>query len=149
MTHGSLPETCYFRQQNMKDAAEWFGKAIEVDPNRETAYRYWGDALVAAGDPDAALPKFIDAVVAEPYSRKAWQGLSQWAQHKGTRMEPPHISVPPAPTLQENGTEKPGDTINAADDGISRDYAAYRNAHRDIVHAYIEQQILHRKTAKH
>ena len=55
----------------------WFARAIAVDPNRETAYRYWGDAILKFGnDPAAAREKFIDAIVAEPYSKFAWQGIT-------------------------------------------------------------------------
>ena len=66
-----------FAQHDLPTAAQWFARAIAIDPNRETAYRYWGDAIVLYGnDPEAAKNKFIDAVVAEPYSRFSWQGLS-------------------------------------------------------------------------
>jgi tetratricopeptide (TPR) repeat protein len=96
----------YFRKRNFAHAGEWFQKAIQIDPNRETAYRYWGDALVAAGDNEAALPKFIDGVIAEPYNRKSWVGLSQWAQRNASTLKPPSIPVPAAPA------EKDGKSIN-------------------------------------
>jgi tetratricopeptide (TPR) repeat protein len=41
----------YFRLKNGPDAGIWFAKAIAIDPDRETAYRYWGDALFQTGDP--------------------------------------------------------------------------------------------------
>ena len=34
-----------FRKEHFAQAGVWFAKAIDIDPNRETAYRYWGDAL--------------------------------------------------------------------------------------------------------
>src|SRR5258708_20385876 len=37
----------YFKQHVYGSAGEWFARAIQIDPNRETAYRYWGDALFA------------------------------------------------------------------------------------------------------
>jgi hypothetical protein len=46
----------------------------------ETAYRYWSDALLAAGSIADAREKYINAVIAEPYNQNSWQGLSQWAQ---------------------------------------------------------------------
>src|SRR5437879_8137856 len=41
-------------------------KAIAIDANRETAYRYWGDALDAQGKTNLARDKFVEAIVAEP-----------------------------------------------------------------------------------
>src|SRR5205807_6320755 len=35
----------YFKQHTYGSAGEWFARAIQINPNRETAYRYWGDAL--------------------------------------------------------------------------------------------------------
>jgi tetratricopeptide (TPR) repeat protein len=70
----------YFRQHVNGSAAEWFARASQIDPNRETAYRYWGDALGAIGRSTEARDKYIDAVIAEPYNQKSWGGLGQWAQ---------------------------------------------------------------------
>src|SRR5262249_14269404 len=39
----------YFRQHVFGSAGEWFARAIQIDPNRETAYRYWADALTQSG----------------------------------------------------------------------------------------------------
>jgi len=62
-------DTAYV-QKDLNTAAPWFARAIGIDPNRETAYRYWGDAILKLGnDPAAAREKFIDAIVAEPYSK--------------------------------------------------------------------------------
>lgn len=70
----------YFKQHTYGSAGEWFARAIEIDPNRETAYRYWGDALVAMGKEDEARSKFIDGIVADPYTRRSWTGLQNWLQ---------------------------------------------------------------------
>ena len=37
-------DTAYV-ERDLPTAAKWFAKAIAIDPNRETAYRYWGDAI--------------------------------------------------------------------------------------------------------
>jgi len=34
----------YFKQHVNGSAGDWFARAVEIDPTRETAYRYWGDA---------------------------------------------------------------------------------------------------------
>jgi tetratricopeptide (TPR) repeat protein len=100
-----------FVQKDLKTAALWFAKAIAVNPNRETAYRYWGDAMMKlGGDPMAAKNKFVDAVVAEPYSKYAWQGLQQWAQGQKAMLIAPKIKLPSAPVTDPN---KPNNiTIN-------------------------------------
>jgi len=71
----------YFKQHINGSAGEWFARAVEIDPNRETAYRYWGDALWAMGKSAESREKFIQAIIAEPYtSNRSWMGLTQWAQ---------------------------------------------------------------------
>jgi len=87
-------------------AAEWFQKAIGVDPDRETAYRYWGDALVNDDKVEEALPKFIDAVVAEPYQSRTWNGLAQWAGRAGATVSAPTIKLPKAPEQQKQNNGK-------------------------------------------
>ncbi|HEV7217679.1 MAG TPA: tetratricopeptide repeat protein, partial [Terriglobales bacterium] len=49
----------YFKQHIYASAGEWFLRAIQSDANRETAYRYWGDALAATGKENDARGKFI------------------------------------------------------------------------------------------
>ncbi len=70
----------YFKQHVNGSAGEWFARATEIDPNRETAYRYWGDALLAMNKSAEARVKYINAVVAEPYENASWGGIQQWAQ---------------------------------------------------------------------
>jgi tetratricopeptide (TPR) repeat protein len=224
-----------FVQGDLKEAAKWFQRAIQINPNRETAYRYWGDAIMKYGnDPEAAKQKFIDALVAEPYNRLAWQGLKQWAQIEKAVLKAPEITVPGQVTKDPKkpnninitmdfaGMDEKkhpgsaawlmytmmrasyqGDTfkkefpnekqyrhslkeedaaftgvaesveaqkikrtdldqnlrtlmelsdagmidcfilINAADEGISHDYDAYRNQHRKLLHDYVEHFLVH------
>lgn len=64
----------------MKDTSQasiWFAKAIAIDPDRETAYRYWGDTLFQAGDQTGAREKLVEAVVAEPYGTPPFSELGQ------------------------------------------------------------------------
>jgi tetratricopeptide (TPR) repeat protein len=78
----------------MDKAGEWFARAASINPDRETAYRYWGDALTWQGRRNDARAKFVEAIVAEPYSRTSWVGLSQWAQKYGVRLAHPRVDVP-------------------------------------------------------
>jgi tetratricopeptide (TPR) repeat protein len=68
----------YFSERAFNSAGEWFGKAIKLDPDKETAYRYWGDALGEAGKNGEAREKYINAVIAEPYTRPPWTALRRW-----------------------------------------------------------------------
>lgn len=68
----------YFKQHTYGSAGEWFARASQIDLNRETAYRYWGDALAAMGKEDEARSKFIEAIVADPYNGHSWVGLQNW-----------------------------------------------------------------------
>jgi tetratricopeptide (TPR) repeat protein len=96
-----------FVQHDLKTAAMWFARAIAIDPDRETAYRYWGDAIMKYGDdPMAAREKFIDAIVAEPYDRLAWQGIKQWAQIEKAVLMAPRIDRPAAPVVDPNDPKK-------------------------------------------
>ncbi len=92
-------DTAYM-QKDLKTAAQWFARAIAINPDRETAYRYWGDAILKYGDdPAAAREKFIDAIVAEPYNRLAWQGLRQWGQIEKVGLTEPKIERPAGPVV--------------------------------------------------
>jgi tetratricopeptide (TPR) repeat protein len=100
-----------YSMKDLKTAAFWFARAISVDPSRETAYRYWGDALLRVGnDPAAAKEKFIAAIVADPYNKLAWQGISNWAVRQKAVILAPKIDRPSAPVPDPN---KPNNiTIN-------------------------------------
>jgi len=68
----------YYKQQQPAFAGQWFAQAIQIDPNKETAYRYWGDALLRNNRLEEARSKYIDAVVADPYDQTSWNGLKNW-----------------------------------------------------------------------
>ena len=76
----------FFKQHMQGSAGEWFARAVQLDPNRETAYRYWADSLLALGKNDESREKFIQAVVAEPYVRRTWEGLTKWAQYNKSEL---------------------------------------------------------------
>jgi tetratricopeptide (TPR) repeat protein len=83
-----------YRSDHFDAAGVWFAKAIAIDANRETAYRYWGDALDAQGKTDQARDKFIDAIIAEPYGQRSYVGLTQWAEHHKVTLGHPKIEPP-------------------------------------------------------
>ncbi len=84
----------YYAMKDFEKAGIWFAKAIAIDPNRETAYRYWADGLALSGKEKEAIDKYLDAIIAEPYSSAAWRGLSQYAQRSGIKLAHPKIDIP-------------------------------------------------------
>jgi tetratricopeptide (TPR) repeat protein len=112
LAHDSKDES--FRKQHFELAGVWFVKAIAIDPDRETAYRYWGDALDQQGKTEAARDKFIEAIIAEPYSGdRAYVGLTQWGDRHKVALRHPKIDIP-------SGVEskKPGETNITLDASI-------------------------------
>jgi tetratricopeptide (TPR) repeat protein len=92
-----------YKLKHYDEAGTWYAKAIGIDPNRETAYRYWGDTLMHKGDRKGAQSKFIDAVVAEPYSKAPWIGLKQWAEANHLQLASPPITLPKQPMPDAKG----------------------------------------------
>ena len=84
----------YYAMKDYEKAGVWFAKAIAIDPNRETAYRYWADGLANSGKEKEAVDKYLDAIIAEPYSSASWRGLIQHAQRTGIKLSHPKIEIP-------------------------------------------------------
>jgi tetratricopeptide (TPR) repeat protein len=93
----------YFRLKQTDKAGEWFARAIQIEPNRETAYRYWGDALMADSRMKEARAKFMEALVAWPYQQKTWDGLNQWLKRNQLQYKDVTINLPKAPTTDAKG----------------------------------------------
>jgi tetratricopeptide (TPR) repeat protein len=106
-----------FRSDAFDRAGVWFAKAIAIDANRETAYRYWGDALDQQGKSAEARDKFVDAIVAEPYSRRSYVGLTQWADRHKAVLGHPKIQPPNSTRTEGNQTTLSIDpkTLNSND----------------------------------
>ena len=84
----------YYAMKDFEKAGIWFAKAIAIDPNRETAYRYWADGLALSGKDKEAIDKYLDAIIAEPYSSAAWRGFIQYGQRSGLKLAHPKIDIP-------------------------------------------------------
>ena len=115
----------YYAMKDYDKAAIWFAKAIAIDPNRETAYRYWADGLAVSGKEKEAVDKYLDAVVAEPYSSAAWRGLSQYGQRKGIKLAHPKIDIPVDVSTSENGNTNITLGIGGKDDDGSSAWMMY------------------------
>lgn len=93
-----------FRKEHFAQAGIWFAKAIGIDPDRETAYRYWGDSLDEEGKTEEARDRFIEAIVAEPYSgNRAYVGLSQWGGRHKVSLGHPKVEIPADVTSKQPG----------------------------------------------
>jgi tetratricopeptide (TPR) repeat protein len=93
-----------FRGEHFDAAGVWFAKATAIDANRETAHRYWGDALDAQGKTEQARDRFVEAIIAEPYGRRAYVGLTQWAQRHQVNLGHPKIEPPNSTSTQGGKT---------------------------------------------
>jgi tetratricopeptide (TPR) repeat protein len=92
-----------YKLNHYDEAGAWYAKAIAIDPNRETTYRYWGDVLMHKGDQKQAQSKFIEGVIAEPYTKAPWLGLQQWANAIHAKLLFPQIALPPRPVPDAKG----------------------------------------------
>jgi hypothetical protein len=55
-----------------------------------------------SGKKNEARDKFIDAIIAEPYTRTAWVGLIQWGQHHNVQLAHPRVDTA-SDVSSENG----------------------------------------------
>jgi tetratricopeptide (TPR) repeat protein len=93
----------YYSLKDMQRAGDWFAKAIELQPDREQAYRYWGDALLTQGKMQEARLKYIEGIVASPYSAASVTGLKKWLTQNHLAWKKISITLPQGPSVDENG----------------------------------------------
>jgi tetratricopeptide (TPR) repeat protein len=96
----------YTQKQDYKQALVWYERAIAIDPNIETGYRYSATPLMKQGKIEAARDRYIEAFITEPYNRFARAGLVQWAQVTKTTIGHPAIEIPTDVTFDEKGDAK-------------------------------------------
>lgn len=113
----------YYKSDGKLDmAGEWFAKAIAINPNRETAYRYWADALMKQGKPIEARDKYIEAYISEPYNQLAASAFVGYAKNHDITLSHPVVKIPTSVDQKGDGnttiTLDP-DLMNRKDDGSS------------------------------
>lgn len=94
------------QKENFDKAETWYQKAIIINPNRETAYRYSATPLMLTKQYDKARDRYIEAYITEPYSEGALAGLKQWAEITETEIGHPVIEIPADVTSSGNGNTK-------------------------------------------
>jgi tetratricopeptide (TPR) repeat protein len=93
----------YMQKADFPNAEIWYQKAIAIDPNRETAYRYSATPLMKQQKYDIARDRYVEAYIAEPYNKFSAAGLSQWAQITKTVIGHPRIEIPVNVTTNDKG----------------------------------------------
>lgn len=109
----------YDRQKQFAKGAEWYERAIRLDPNIETAYRYYADMLAKENDMPKSRTMLIHAAVAEPYNQIVWRELHAWATLNHTRINEILVAVPAPAESQPQGYQEPPE--------ISAVWQAYRD----------------------
>lgn len=93
----------YYKSKKPDQAGVWFARAIVINPDRETAYRYWGDSLLGEGKLTEARDKFVEAYLAEPYKRSSAAGLVNLAARTNVRLAHPKIDIPTSVLASKEG----------------------------------------------
>lgn len=96
----------YLQKQDFAQAEVWYQKAIAIDPNIETAYRYSATPLMRQGNTEAARDRYVEAFITEPYNRFARAGLIQWSNATKTELGHPQIDIPTDISFNEKGDAK-------------------------------------------
>ena len=79
----SPPDSAYY----------WYERATEINPNQETAWRFWSNLLLNNRRKDLARDKAVEALVAEPYNRLAHLPLGAWAKLAFTELAVPRVEL--------------------------------------------------------
>jgi tetratricopeptide (TPR) repeat protein len=96
----------YMQKGDYTKAETWYQKAIAIDADKETAYRYSATPLMKQRKTDEARDRYIEAFIVEPYNRFARGGLIQWGQATQTTLAHPDIAIPTDVTFDEKGNAK-------------------------------------------
>lgn len=111
----------YLQKADYAKAETWYQKAIAIDPDKESAYRYSATPLMKQRKTEQARDRYIEAFITEPYNRFASGGLIQWAQATQTPLGHPDIAIPTNVTFDEKGDAKidldAGALLGGKDDG--------------------------------
>ncbi len=85
---------CRYAQKRYAESEPLFAKAAALNRDRELAYRFWGDALLNQNKLPEATEKFIDAFIADPYSRHSWENINKLTQKHGKQFNVKGIFPP-------------------------------------------------------
>jgi tetratricopeptide (TPR) repeat protein len=110
----------FTQKADFQSAEIWYQKAMAIDPNRETAYRYSATPFMKQQKYDVARDRYVEAFIAEPYSKFSAAGLNQWSQVTKTPIGHPKVEIPVDVTFDDKGEMKlniPANLITGPADG--------------------------------
>jgi tetratricopeptide (TPR) repeat protein len=110
----------FMEKGDFVNAELWYKKAIDIDPTKETAYRYSATPLMKQNKKVEARDRYIEAFITEPYNKFTAAGLVQWAKATQTSLAHPTIDIPTSVTFDEKGDAKinlDASALLAGDDG--------------------------------
>lgn len=117
----------YDKQDQFARGAEWYERAIRINPDIETAYRYYADMLARQGDMAKARTMLIHAAVAEPYNRIVWREINAWATLNQTKINRVFIGVPVERASKPPARANPPSPRSANSTDVSAVWKAYRS----------------------
>jgi tetratricopeptide (TPR) repeat protein len=104
-----------YKLDHYDEAGIWFARAIAIEPDAETAHRYWADCLMKAGKPAEARKHYIEAFIADPYQKAPRLSLRGYASITHILYVAPPITLPAPPSKGKNGNINI--TLNMPSDG--------------------------------
>jgi tetratricopeptide (TPR) repeat protein len=84
----------YDRKNDFARASEWYERTMRLNPDIETAFRYYADMLAKQGDMAKARTMLIEAAVAEPYNKIVWREIRAWALINHTAFTLVYVPIP-------------------------------------------------------
>jgi len=85
----------YDRKNDVARASAWYERTMRLNPDIETAFRYYADMLAKQGDMAKARSMLILAAVAEPYNKIVWREVRAWALINNTAFNLVYVPIPP------------------------------------------------------
>lgn len=139
---------CYLGKESYADAEIWYQRAISIDPNIETAYRYSATPLMKQGKFAEARDRYIEAWITEPYNRFALNGLLQWGKITKTQLGHPKIE-PPKTETGADGNVNTTINVNPLSDDGSMAWIAYVSTRELWRKERFKQKFPNEKTYRH
>jgi tetratricopeptide (TPR) repeat protein len=84
----------YDRKNDFARASQWYERTMRLNPDIETAFRYYADMLAKHGDMAKARSMLIHAAVAEPYNKIVWREIRAWALINNTAFKLVYLPIP-------------------------------------------------------
>jgi tetratricopeptide (TPR) repeat protein len=84
----------YDRKNDFARASAWYERTMHLNPDIETAFRYYADMLAKQGDMAKARSMLIQAAVAEPYNKIVWREIRAWSLINHTAFNLVYVPIP-------------------------------------------------------